>query len=79
MKEATKRLISNETLQKRLEKAVKRYAVKKSSETSPERASRHEKHDVESPESQNHRRAPARYNKTKKLPQTRLTINKTNG
>jgi hypothetical protein len=40
-----------------LENAVKRYVAKKSSETSPEpeRASRLEKHDFQSPKSQNHR------------------------
>jgi hypothetical protein len=49
-----------------LENAVKRYAAKKLSETSPKRASRLEKHDFELPESQNYR-LPGRYNKTEKL------------
>jgi predicted alternative tryptophan synthase beta-subunit len=51
MKEAKKRLISNETSQDRfirLKDVVKRYAAKKSIETSLERASRLEKHDFES-------------------------------
>jgi hypothetical protein len=54
MKEATKRLISNETSQDRsirLKDAATRFAAKISNEKSPERASRLEKHDFESPES----------------------------
>jgi hypothetical protein len=54
MKEATKRLISNETSQDRsirLKDAATRFAAKISNKKSPERASQLEKHDFESPES----------------------------
>jgi hypothetical protein len=68
MKEATKRLISNETLQERfirLENAAKRYAAKNSSEMSPERASRIEK--TRFRVSKMAEPPPAKYNKAEKL------------
>jgi hypothetical protein len=54
MKEAMKRLILNETSQENVPLNVMH--LKKSSETSPERASRLEKHGLESSESQNQHR-----------------------
>jgi hypothetical protein len=80
MKEATKRLISNETSQDKSirRKNVKRYASKISNKTSPKIASRLEKHDLESPENRNHRQQVIIKRKNLTI-QTRLTINKTNG
>jgi hypothetical protein len=74
IKEATKCQISNVKSQERsiiLKDTPNRSAAKKSTGTSPERASRLEKHDFESPESQNHRQSDII--KWKSLPTTNDT------